>query len=101
MIIYNVTIKIDKNSHKGWLEWMKKKHIPDIMNTQLFTKYQLAKVLGQDDEDGYTYAIQYTCIDMKTLQLYSSKYAPDLQLEHHKIFEGKYVAFRTLLEVID
>ena len=77
------------------------KHIPDVMNTQLFSSYQLARVLGQDEEDGFTYAIQYMCMDMKTLQLYSSKFAPELQKDHNKHFEGKYVAFRTLLEVIE
>ena len=101
MIIYNVTVKINNDVHDDWLNWMKNVHIPDVMKTTLFTSHQLARVLGQDDEDGTTYAIQYTCENMKTLQMYSSRFAPTLQKEHHQRYEGKYVAFRTLLEIVN
>ena len=101
MIIYNVTVKINNDVHENWLEWMKTQHIPDVMATQLFSNHQMARVLGQDESDGITYAIQYTCEDMKTLQLYSSSFAPALQEDHHKRYEGKYVAFRTLLEIVE
>ena len=36
MIIYNVTVSIDKEIEKQWLDWMKNTHIPDVMNTALF-----------------------------------------------------------------
>ena len=31
MIIYNVTISIDKEVENYWLDWMKNTHIPDVM----------------------------------------------------------------------
>ena len=31
MIIYNVTISIDKEVENHWLDWMKNTHIPDVM----------------------------------------------------------------------
>ena len=31
MIIYNVTISIDKEAETHWLDWMKNTHIPDVM----------------------------------------------------------------------
>ena len=101
MILYNVTVKINTEVHDDWLHWMKTIHIPDVMNTQLFKAYQIARVLGQDEEDGITYAIQYSCPDMKTLQQYSTQHAPALQKEHTKRYEGKFVAFRTLLEIVE
>ena len=36
MIIYNVTISIDKEMEKTWIDWMKSTHIPDVMNTGMF-----------------------------------------------------------------
>lgn len=101
MILYNVTVKINTEVHDNWLHWMKTIHIPDVMETGLFKAYQIAKVLGQNEEDGITYAIQYSCPDMKTLQEYSSKHAPKLQKEHTDRYDGKFVAFRTLLEIVD
>lgn len=101
MIIYNVTVKIDRDVHDEWLQWMKEVHIPDVMNTGLFKSHQMARVLLQDESDGITYATQYHCPDMKTLQLYTAKYAPKLQKDVLDKYPDKFVAFRTLLEVVE
>jgi hypothetical protein len=101
MIIYNVTVKINTEVQEDWLQWMRTIHIPDVMNTGKFTSNQIAKVLGQDESDGITYAIQYTCKDMKTLHQYTVNDSPSLQKEHNSRYQGKYVAYRTLLEIID
>jgi len=100
MIIYNVTVKIDTDVHDDWLQWMKEVHIPDVMQTGLFSSNQMAKVLGQEENDGITYAIQYTCADMQTLEDYSAKHAPKLQAEHTERYKDKFVAFRTLLQIV-
>lgn len=101
MIIYNVTVKIDIEIHTDWLHWMKTVHIPDVMHTGRFTSFQIARVISNDEADGISYAVQYLCPDMKTLHQYTIHDAPSLQKKHMERFEGKFVAFRTLLEVIE
>lgn len=101
MILYNITIKIDHDAHQEWLQWMKDIHIPDMMATGMFLEYRMCKLLGMDEEDGLTYAIQYFCTDMPTFEQYQKKFAPALQKEHADKFGGKFIAFRTLLEVIN
>lgn len=101
MILYNVTVKIDTKVHEEWLQWMQTVHIIDVLRTGLFLDAQISRVLGQDESEGITYAIQYSCKDMATLQKYSTTYAPKLQVEHTERYKGKFVAFRTLLEVVD
>jgi len=101
MIIYNVTVKINPEVHEEWLDWMKTAHIPDVMKTGRFHSNQIAKVLGQDESDGFTYAIQYTCDDMATLHQYTAKEAPALQKDHMDRYQGKFVAYRTLLEIVE
>ena len=98
MICYNVTVKIDKNVAEKWLRWMKTKHIPDVMNTGYFTEYRISKLLYQDDSEGVTYVMQYSCQDIDTLKKYMSEKAEALQKEHQQKFEGQYVAFRTIME---
>ncbi len=100
MIIYNVTVSIEEDVHDDWLNWMKTVHIPDVMATGKFVDYQICKVLSQEDK-GLTYAIQYRCKDMKTLHMYQVQDAPNLQKDHGERYSGKYVAFRSLLEVVD
>ncbi len=99
MILYKVTVKIEKKSHKDWLKWMKEIHIPDVLETGLFEEYKLCHIL-HDDPEGETYSIQYFCKDMETFQRYQQEFAPKLQAEHQERFKNKYVAFRTLMQVL-
>lgn len=99
MIIYNVTVKIDLDAHDEWLEWMQQEHIPQVLATGKFVEHQMAKVLV-DDTDGITYAIQYKCECMDDLEAYQRDHAPLLQREHAKRYKDKFVAFRTLLELV-
>ncbi|MBL4649878.1 MAG: DUF4286 family protein [Aureispira sp.] len=100
MIIYNVTVKINPEVHDEWLNWMKTVHMPNVMLTGRFQSNQIAKVLGQDETDGITYAMQYTCEDMKTLHQYTITEAPALQKKHIESYKDKFVVYRTLLEII-
>ncbi|MDQ3192863.1 MAG: DUF4286 family protein [Bacteroidota bacterium] len=100
MIIYNITVNIENDVREEWLTWMKNVHIPDVMKTGLFIENRILKVLVQE-ESGTTYSIQYTCEKMEDLEKYQQEYAPRLQKEHTDKYKGKFVAFRTLLEVIN
>jgi len=101
MIIYNVTVNIEDDVHADWIDWMKETHTPEVMNTGYFLENKIAKVITtQEDETGHTYAIQYTCASIEKLNEYQEKHAPKLQEEHTKRYSGKFVAFRTLLEIV-
>lgn len=99
MIIYNVTVNVDADIAQEWLHWMRTVHIPDVMATGLFLDNRVCRVLNVEDE-GHTYAIQYTCADMATYERYAEVHAARLQNETRKRYEGRFVAFRTLLEVV-
>lgn len=99
MIIYNVTVNIDAAAHDEWLKWMKEVHIPDVLKTGLFTQSKICKVLVEE-ESGITYSIQYTCRTSADYETYKNQHAAALQKEHTERFGGKFVAFRTLLEVV-
>ena len=101
MIIYSVTVNVEPDIHDDWKDWMVSKHIPDVMATGFFVEHRMSRVLTtQEDETGHTYNIQYTCESMETLENYQEQHAPALQQEHTSRYEGKFVAFRTLLELV-
>jgi hypothetical protein len=100
MLIYNVTINIDKSVHNEWLLWMRDKHLPDMLATGKFTHAKMVKVLVEEDMGGVTYSIQYTTKDRQTLELYYKEDAERLRGDAQKLFPNKFVAFRTELEVI-
>ncbi|HMN89138.1 MAG TPA: DUF4286 family protein [Saprospiraceae bacterium] len=101
MILYNVTVKIDQLAHEEWLQWMQEVHIPNVMATGIFLEYRMGRLLGMDEPDGVTYAIQYYCTDLAAFELYQKYFAKQLQAEVNEKFRGKFVAFRTLLEIVD
>jgi len=100
MIIYNVTVNVEESIHDQWLAWMRAVHIPDVMKTGMFTDYRLCKVLSEEDT-GLTYSFQYTCSSMELYEKYRDEFAPSLRNQVSEKFGDKFVAFRTLLEVID
>ena len=100
MIVYNITINIDPSVHDEWLQWMRKIHIPEVMQTNLFIDNRILKVLGDDVQEGSTYSIQYTCKNMEDYERYKLTYAPELQSKHTERYKDKFVSFRTLLEII-
>lgn len=99
MIIYNVTVSVDLDVHEMWLAWMTRTHVPQVMATGYFENSRICRVLAEEDT-GATYAVQYTCADMASYELYKALHAPRLQAEAEKYYGGKALAFRTLLEVL-
>ena len=102
MILYNVTVKIDRTVHDEWLEWMRTVHIPEVMNTGFFTKNLMMRLLDPPaDEEGITYAIQYYCKNIGALKPYWDEEASTVQAKHSKRYEGKFVAFRTVMKLVE
>lgn len=99
-ILYNVTVKIDHSVKEEWLAWMQDVHIPEVMATACFRSYKLSHLIGHDDGEGSTFAIQYEAPGRNHLEIYQKDHAVELQKKHKQKFEGKFVAFRTLLEVV-
>ncbi len=100
MIIYNVTVNIDADVHDEWLQWMKEVHIPEVLATGLFVESRMSRMLIEEEEGGITYSIQYTLESMEKMKEYEEKYAPKLREEHIKKYDGKFGAFRTMMEVV-
>ena len=99
MIIYNVTVKVDKDVHREWLKWMQEVHVPAMMATGKFISYRLCRLL-QEEEDGVTYATQYFSPDLETLAAFQQMDARRLQAAQAAQFPGRFVAFRTAMEVL-
>jgi hypothetical protein len=101
MIIYNVTLNVEDEIHAQWLNWMKSTHLPEVMGTGCFLSYKMLKLISrQEDETGITYAIQYSCSSLDEYNHYQKTYAPELQAKTNALFNGRFVAFRTILEEV-
>jgi len=100
MIIYNVTVKVEHESADAWVDWMKNEHMGELLATGLFTDCRLCRILEQDEVDGRTYTAQYFCNSLEEYNTYIDKYSLELREKSFKRFGGKFVAFRTVMEIV-
>ncbi len=99
-VIYNVTVSLDHTIENEWVDWMRNKHIPDVMETGCFLESRMSKM--NDEETGAcTYAMTYVAYSFEDLEKYKSEHAPRLQADANTTFQGKFAAFRTTLNVIE
>ncbi|RKR14453.1 uncharacterized protein DUF4286 [Maribacter vaceletii] len=100
MYIYNVTINVEETIVSNWLVWMKETHIPEMLATGKFSKALMTKVLVEEEMGGVTYSVQYTTDSKATLQKYYEEDAEKMRSDGSKLFAGKFVAFRTELQIV-
>ncbi len=100
-VLYNVTVSIDVNCEQEWRSWMRSVHIPDVMATGCFVQSWFSRLNGSEEEGGATYAITYVARSKEDMDRYTEQHAPALQLDHSEKFNGRFAAFRTMLDVIE
>jgi hypothetical protein len=99
MIIYNVTTIIENSIQAEYLNFMHNEHMPEVMATGKFTDCNLY-LLTEPENEGITYCAQYITDDINKLVDYRKNDSPRLQLHFQEKFNGKYVAFRSVLNLV-
>jgi hypothetical protein len=100
MIIYNVTIQVDEGIAVEWLSWLQQEHIPDVMASGCFVKHQLVKILNTDP-GSVSYAVQYYADNQQQLDRYLEEYATGLRKKGLDRWGDRFIAFRTIMEVVN
>ncbi len=101
MFIYNVTTKVAWAIHEAWVQWMKEKHIPDVMNSGCFTDSRFVRLLETDETEGPTYAVQYYAATKDDYERYIADYAPDLRKDALHNWGDRFIGFRSLMQVVN
>ena len=100
MIIYNVTIKIVPEIETEWIAWMKEEHIPELMQTGLFTGHRFCRLLEHHETDGITFTAQYFCNNIHDYKKYIDQHAPAMREKGLQKFGNQFIAFRTVMEEV-
>jgi hypothetical protein len=101
MIIYNVTIKVDRSIHDAWLQWLKEEHVPEMIATKCFTHAVILHLVEADDAEGITYATQYHAPDKETYNRYIEQFATTMRQKGLDKWGNKFIAFRTIMQVVN
>jgi hypothetical protein len=102
MILYSITINIEKETQKEWLIWMQNIHIPSILKTGLIIENKILRLLNETEESsGVTYSFQFLLKDLASLEKYQREFEPAIDAELYNKFRNRFVEFRTVLEVLN
>ncbi len=101
MIIYNVTLSIEKEFETEVLQWMKDIHIPEVMQTNKFIDAKMFKILESPDESIYnSFAIQYSLHNWEDFESYEKEFAAVLREKTRETFGEKILKYRTFLKQV-
>jgi len=100
MIVYNNTIKIHPFIEEVWMQWLLQEHIPEIMALELFTEWKMFRLLEQDDTEGMTFVIQFHAPSLENYYRYMEEFVPALKKKAFDKWGDRFIAFRTVMEVV-
>lgn len=100
MLIYNVTLKVDWQIHDKWLKWMRDEHIPEVLGTGCFMRNTFSRLLDIDDTEGPTYSSQYFAESRADYDRYIAQYAAHMRKNGIDKWGDRFIAFRTLMEIV-
>jgi hypothetical protein len=100
MVVYNVTVNVERQVADAWLQWLLQEHIPEIMKTNCFTGYRVVRLLEIDDSEGPTYAIQYDAESKADYNRYMELHAATMRQKSFDKWGEQFIAFRSLMEVV-
>lgn len=85
MITYEVKISIDPNAESDWLNWMKTKHVPDVIATGLVRSFQILSPQGEDN----TYHFHYHFENQADYDRYQQEFSTPLRDDHNQRYADK------------
>ena len=100
MIVYNVTTSVSWDIHDRWLSWFKDEQTPAILSTGCFYEFRLLRLLGVDETEGPTYAIQYHASSEKEYQRFLIDHSSFFSQQLFDKWGDKILTFGSVMEVL-
>jgi hypothetical protein len=100
MLLYNVTVGIDKAAEAEWLAWMRAHYIPTVMGTGYFKDCKMYRVQHDQGEDTVSYSVQVFASTIEDVLAYLDKSAPAIMETLRVEFRNRHIVFQTLLEEV-
>jgi len=95
-----MSIQIDPLIEKEWVQWQKQEHIPEVMASAQFVDYKFYRLLEQDETESIFYVMQFFAATEGHYKKFIQEYAGDLRQKAFDRWGDKFIAFRTVMEVV-
>lgn len=100
MFIHNITVNVDYGIQQDWLNYMKDTYLKQAQANPYILSVRLLKVHAEEEMGGATYSIQLEAATQEDLEGYSKDFENQVHGHMERMFRGKFVAFRTMLESV-
>jgi hypothetical protein len=100
MIVYNITVKVDRAIAPKWLDWLREREAPEILATGCFYKYHILHLPELEDDEGPTYAVQYYAHTAAGYETYMMRFAARFRQQAAETWGSRLVSFGTLMHVV-
>jgi len=101
MVIINQTFNVDASLKLDWIDWLKKVYVPEVMATGLFTDNRIMRLLSEDEENGNTFAVQFSMPSATYVNVSDEDFMYKFERMASQNFGDKVLFFRTVLEVMN
>lgn len=101
MILINTTFHVHCAIARDFVTWLKEVYIPEATGHHLISAPVLCRVLGGDDPDGISYAMQLACPNLKEARQWHDNEGADLRARMLRRWGNKVLFFTTYLEKLD
>jgi hypothetical protein len=100
MLLYNITVGIDKEIENDWVIWVKQNYIPAILATGFFVESKMYRIVTHEDESSVSYSIQLFAEKIENVVQYLNEHTSTIIEAHRLKFKDRHVVFNTLLEEV-
>lgn len=91
---------MDQSIEEQWLQWILREHIPEVMATNCFLRFHVARMLDQDESEESTYSIQYFAESKDDYNRYIEHFADVLRKKSFEKWGDRFMAFRSVMEIV-
>lgn len=95
--LYAVIVQMPLELEEDWTDWMRARHIPDVMATGMFVRSRLLR----DTAVAGRYTVLYEAASLEDYVRYKHEFAPALQAAHRERYDTKVTATRMELFVLE
>ncbi|MGV3525917.1 MAG: DUF4286 family protein [Candidatus Sericytochromatia bacterium] len=101
MIIYSVTVSIERPQAEEWLMWMEQDYLPEALASGYIQSYLLNQLMEPIYEPNtLTYNLQYEMQGFSELDAFRRRVEPTLEGYHRDRFGEQSLAVRSVLKTL-
>ncbi len=100
MIVFNTTFHVDEGIHEEFIEYMLQHYIPMATKSGLLTSPRLARVFGTEEDEGFSFAMEFTVANLGTLERWNANESQAIHAPLLERFKEKLIGFSTIMQTI-